>query len=234
MSEQFLYTGDDVLSVMSTHAVNRNNFIESLIVKAFNLTALSSPVNLLELGAGRGEFINRFAGRTNISTFVVEPDLTYLHNLSQIHKGFADINDVTETIDFVYGIDVLEHIENDTEVLKMIYHKLPIGGKLLIYVPARMELYSQFDKNIGHFRRYTKPELRTKITQAGFHIDTITYHELLGYFAAFTNKFNKTGDLNPKAVAVYDKVLVPLTNVLEKYLYTPIGKSLYVIATKHG
>jgi SAM-dependent methyltransferase len=234
MSEEFSYTGDDVLTVMSKYAVNRNNFIEKLIRRSFGLNNTTTPHNLLEIGAGKGEFINRFKHTPHIKTAIVEPDMQYFNELSKSHQGYESINSISEKIDYAYAIDVMEHIENDTEVLKELYAKLADGGKLLIYVPARMELYSQFDRNIGHFRRYTKSELNSKVREAGFTIETSTYHEILGYFAAFFNKFSQSGDLNPKAVAVYDKFLVPLTNFIERFLYIPIGKSLYVIAKKNG
>jgi SAM-dependent methyltransferase len=234
MSEEFSYTGDNVLSVMSKYAVNRNNFVEKLIRKAFNLDQNTSPKNLLEVGAGRGEFINRFTKDPLLNTIAVELDQQYLAKLSQSHKGYDSVAAITEKIDYAYAIDVMEHIENDVEVMKEIHGKLAVNGKILIYVPARMELYSEFDKNIGHFRRYTKSELRRKAIEAGFTIEKLTYHELLGYFAAFTNKFSKSGELNPKAVAVYDKLLVPLTNFIERFLYIPVGKSLYLIARKNG
>jgi hypothetical protein len=235
MSEYFSYTGDNVLDVMSKYAVNRNNFIEKLIRKSFGIGKPGKDKkNLLELGAGRGEFIDRFADDTAVHTMVVEPDAKYLEVLGKRHEAYAELDQVSKPIDCVYAIDVMEHIENDAEILKSLYDKMPDKGRLLIYVPARMELYSQFDKNIGHFRRYHKKELRDKVKAAGFTIEQLTYHELLGYFAAFANKLSGSGDLNPKAVSVYDKVLVPLTNLLERFLYIPIGKSLYVVARKNG
>lgn len=231
MSEDFIYTGDSVLDVMSKYAVNRNNFIEQLIRKS--LLSTSKAMSILELGAGRGEFINRFVNEPGITPFSVEPDKQYNINLNKTHTCFLSLEEVSEPIDCAYAIDVMEHIENDEDVLKQLYQKVKNNGKLLIYVPARMELYSQFDKNIGHFRRYHKKELAQKITNAGFKIEKITYHELLGYFAAFTNKFQKTGQLNAKSVSVYDKIFVPTTNFIERFFHPPIGKSLYVIASKN-
>ena len=39
-------------------------------------------------------------------------------------------------------------------------------------------------------------------------------------------------DLNVKAVKFYDKILVPSTNFIEKYIKVPVGKSLYLLATR--
>jgi hypothetical protein len=96
-----------------------------------------------------------------------------------------------------------------------------------------MELYSSFDKKIGHFRRYELKELKMKVLKAGFTIDVIYYHDMLGYFASWLNKkFSKSADLNPKWVRRYDRFLVPVTNFIERFMSVPIGKSIYVTAIK--
>ena len=104
------YTGDEVLDIMSQYAPNRNRGIEQLIRKAFDL---QPGVSLLEFGAGKGEFINRFADQ-EIETLVVEQDPAYLAELSQRHKSFQDLALIPdETIDYLYLIDVLEHLDDD-------------------------------------------------------------------------------------------------------------------------
>ncbi len=230
MNESFSYTGNDVLDVMSKYANNRNNFIEQLIRKS--LFVGGRQVSVIELGAGRGEFIKRFIKDANIRPFSVEPDIAYHHELNKTHTSFLSLNEVAHDMDCAYAIDVLEHIEDDIQTLMMLHAKMKPGGRILIYVPARMELYSRFDESIGHYRRYNKTELAQKIELAGFSIEKISYHEILGYFAAFLNRFNKTGKLNGKLVAIYDKLILPITNLFERFLYIPTGKSLYAIAIK--
>ena len=138
----------------------------------------------------------------------------------------------------IFAIDVLEHIEDDRAALRELYNALAANGKLLIYVPARMELYSPFDKAIGHFRRYHLPDLKQKAIEAGFEIETIKYHDFLGYFASYYNKLmtsDENAGLNPKAVAIYDKFLVPLTEFIETILRKPpIGKNVLLVARKKG
>ena len=53
-------------------------------------------------------------------------------------------------------LNVLEHIEDDTKEINEAFQKLNPGGFLIILVPAHNNLYSEFDKAIGHFRRYNK------------------------------------------------------------------------------
>ncbi len=229
-----MYSGDDVLEIMAKNAPRRHDYIEGLIRNAFGLRELSEPVTMLEFGAGRGIFIDRFLQEKMVKTAVVERETIYLKELSQRHQGYASLEEVSDgSLDFIYLIDVLEHLEDDRYFLELFHQKLKPQGKVLIYVPARQELFSEFDTRIGHFRRYHKRELAEKVQAAGFQIDTLRYHELLGYFAAFYNRlFAKDGELNAKAVAFYDRFFVPPTNWLEKLLAPPIGKSLYVVARK--
>lgn len=233
-NSKVLYTGDQVLDVMSACAVNRNNYIEELIRNAFHLDALQVKKNILDFGAGKGEFINRFSGLPNLETHAVEIEESYRDRLSKNNHVHKDIEEIEgNTLDFIYSIDVLEHIKDDGKVLKQLHEKLREGGILFIYVPARIELYSNFDKKIGHVRRYHKKELFRKVCEAQLKVNTIRYHEFIGYFAAYYNKFiSRDGTLNPKAVSFHDTFFVPVTNMIERHINMPIGKSLYVIASK--
>jgi len=235
MATDFIYSGDDVLDVMSKFAINRNNSVEYLITKYFNLHQPSSPVKLLEFGAGRGEFINRFLNRPNIETFATDLDEEYYQRLSQKHTAYRTLDELSHPVNYIFAIDVLEHIEDDMAILKQMYNSLENKGKILIYVPARKELYSKFDAQIGHYRRYGLREMKEKTLKAGFAIDLLRYHDFLGYFAAYYNKlFFKEGDsLNARAVEVYDTYLVPVSTVIEKVLVKPfIGKDLLLVASK--
>ena len=83
----------------------------------------------------------------------------------------------------IYTLNVLEHIEDDAQSLKILHSKLAPEGKIFIYVPAFMLLYSDFDKKIGHFRRYVKADLRNKLVAAGFKIERGEYVDSGGFFA---------------------------------------------------
>ena len=81
------------------------------------------------------------------------------------------------SFDLVVMLDVLEHIEADAECLRECTRVLKPGGRLLLTVPAFQWLWGTHDEQYGHKRRYTVPELRRKVTGAGFAIDQVTYVE---------------------------------------------------------
>ena len=227
------YTGDQVLETMSKFAQNRNNEIYSIILSTFELDKkVEDKKSILEFGAGRGEFIDRLRTNKNVVTYASEIDPKYLKSLKKRHLAFDDITIYHNKFDGVFAIDVLEHVEHDLALMKQIYSAIKKNGKIFIYVPARPELYSDFDKNIGHYRRYVLSELKSKAEKAGFVVEDIYYHDFLGYLAAIFNKFTTKGDLNQKMVGLYDSVFFPITMFIEGLFHPPIGKSLVLKARK--
>jgi SAM-dependent methyltransferase len=55
-------------------------------------------------------------------------------------------------------MDVLEHLEDDRTFLEDLIKALPIGGKVMITVPADKKLWSRHDETAHHFRRYDREE----------------------------------------------------------------------------
>lgn len=75
-----------------------------------------------------------------------------------------------EEVDVVGAFDVLEHIEEDEQVLDEIRNALKPDGILMISVPQHRWLWSPADDHACHVRRYTAGELHKKIRAAGFEI----------------------------------------------------------------
>jgi hypothetical protein len=93
------------------------------------------------------------------------------------------------------------------------------------------------DYQVGHVRRYSKPELKRKILNAGFKIDSLSYSDSLGYFATILVKmigYRETGNLgSTKSLLFYDRFIFPLSKVLDSMgVRHLIGKNLILIARK--
>src|SRR4030095_3925417 len=76
----------------------------------------------------------------------------------------------TEHFDSMLYINVLEHVENDRAELRLIRESLKLGGTAIFFVPAMRLLFSKFDRDIGHFRRYSLPELTENGNSAGLQV----------------------------------------------------------------
>ena len=64
-------------------------------------------------------------------------------------------------------LDVLEHVEDDLDLLVQSLSAVRPGGCVLISVPAWPGLYSGHDRFLKHFRRYTFRSLRQLVADSG-------------------------------------------------------------------
>ena len=150
---------------------------------------------------------NRWAGMAHLK--MAKLDMT-LREDYEVLRGFAP--------DTVVFFNVLEHIEDDRAVLKSLFETVPTGCRIVILVPYGMKLYSEFDKALGHFRRYSQGELETKMTEAGFTVERQFYFNKFGALAWLVcNTFGKQKALKPWQLRMYN-TLTPLFQILDKVL----------------
>lgn len=135
-----------------------------------------APGRLVEGGIGSGRNLVAFqeAGY-DVTGFDLMPE-SVEHVIS---RGIEDcrVHNLEEpwplepgSVNAVVLLDVLEHIEHPVKALKNIREALTDGGVLIMTVPACPWLYSRWDEQLGHFRRYTTRELRRQAGDAGFRI----------------------------------------------------------------
>jgi SAM-dependent methyltransferase len=239
MSEKVVYIGKD-LEAMS-FAVNYHNWILDEFRPFLG-------VNIVEVGSGTGSFSKLLLREKPEVLNLVEPSemFTYLkQNISQIETAaqtsfyqaiFAEVRDTIaerKKPDSIIYVNVMEHIEDDLAEFEMIYDTLAPGGRCFIFVPALMSLYGEFDRKIGHFRRYRKVEIEEKCAVAGFKILKSKYFNFAGIFPWYVKyKLLKSDSLESGAVTAYDKYAVPIIRRVESYLTFPLGSNILLIAEK--
>jgi SAM-dependent methyltransferase len=76
--------------------------------------------------------------------------------------------------DLIGLFDVLEHLPDDRGVLRDLHALLAPGARLILTVPAHPSLWSYFDEESGHQRRYRAEELREKLVAAGYKVEYLT------------------------------------------------------------
>ncbi len=134
--------------------------------------------------------------------------------------------------DTVLYLDVIEHIEDSKAELRRAYDLLAPGGHLLILVPAFNYLYSDFDKAIGHYRRYDKVILKEELPPELERITT-RYLDSLGMLMSLGNKwFLKQSEPKLAQILFWDRNVVPLSRVSDKILFHGFGRSLLSISRK--
>lgn len=71
--------------------------------------------------------------------------------------------------------DVLEHLDDDREMLRFLHSVLAPGGVLLVTVPAHPFLFNERDELAHHRRRYRRGELKEKLEETGFRVRLLTH-----------------------------------------------------------
>ncbi len=227
----FVYTGTANLEVMEV-ARNYNDFLTTLVMEHARAGAA-----IVDFGAGTGTFAQRvaMAGHT---VRCIEPDPALRRRLAAAGLGvYASTEEVSPaSLDYIYSLNVLEHIEDDLGALRALQSRLKPGGRLMLYVPAFQSLYSSMDRLVGHFRRYRRHQLLALLERAGFEIDRVSYCDSLGFFASLAFKAigNDTGRLNERTIILYDRFLFPLSRLLDRLLGRLLGKNLLVLARRDG
>ncbi len=74
---------------------------------------------------------------------------------------------------FLLCCEVIEHIENDVEFITAIGDSMVQDGVFVGSVPSYMSKWQAVDELAGHFRRYERDELHSKLSASGFEVETI-------------------------------------------------------------
>jgi hypothetical protein len=149
------------------------------------------------------------------------------HQFDLTH-GPADLGPRVST---VVAINVLEHIEDDRGALRTLAGLVEPGGRIVLWVPGYQQLYGDFDRAVGHVRRYTPATLRAAITGAGLRADEVRPVNLLGDIAWWlTVRRGGVASPRPGLVRVYDRFVVPVTRSLERRVTPPFGQSVLGVA----
>lgn len=221
------YKGVDNLEWMSL-ARNYNTSLLNKIKKR-----ITHDILILDFGAGTGEFCNPLKNENfNIHAFEIDQvQQIKLKNNGIITFGAFDELENCK-YDFIYSLNVLEHIENDSEVLSILKMKLKSGGILFLYLPAFNILYSSMDKKVGHYRRYKIKTLKEQLTISGYQIQQIRYFDSLGFFVSLLFKMfdNEQGKASEKSLVFFDKFVFPLNKFMDRFLYKILGKNIIAVA----
>jgi SAM-dependent methyltransferase len=198
---------------------------------------------VLEVGAGHGTFTEILSARgarvvaTDVSqrcADVLRERFAGDERVTVVHGG-ADAVAGQPPFDSAVLINVLEHIPDDDAALRDLAATLRPGGRLILWVPALQLLYSDFDRKIGHYRRYRKGELRAQLTRAGYQVAEIRYVNSVGALAwLVVARLMHRAPTGGRSVKIYDSYFVPVLKRLEGRRGAPFGQSVFAVATWPG
>jgi SAM-dependent methyltransferase len=198
--------------------------------------------DVAEVGAGIGS-VSRLLLELPIERLAAfEPSANMFPLLAEAVRGDArasTVNGVFDALqagrgyDAVLYVNVLEHVEHEREELAAAHAALRPGGHLLVFVPALAWLYSDFDREVGHFRRYSRDALERVVAHAGFEVVEARWFDVAGIVPWYVHFTVLGRSMGRGSVSLYDRLVVPVMRAVEKLSPPPIGKNIALVARRN-
>ena len=214
-------------------------------------SGMSAGYRVLEVGCGAGTIL-RALDQACVRGSVTGMDL-YAEGLSYARRRVscqvlqADLHapPFAASFEMIGAFDVLEHLPDDTRVMRALHTMLKPGGALLVTVPAHPRLWSYFDEYSHHCRRYTPAELRRKLVESGYRIEYLSEYMAAIMPVMWLGRKLAGMRTGPRAdLATYDLKVIPGVNrllmsilsqearLISQRRILPFGASLVAIARK--
>lgn len=199
---------------------------------------------IAEIGAGAGDFTEVLLRPEVRRLYALEPAANLQARLATrfaaeprvvpMPKPLGEVQEALEPLDAIVYCNVLEHIEDDFGEVRRAVQALAPGGSLCVFVPALPWLMSDFDRSIGHFRRYTKARLKALTAASGLAPQALRWFDSAGIVPWLVSmKWLRRG-LDAGAVRAYDRWVVPWLMPFESRVAPPLGRNLLMVARRTG
>jgi SAM-dependent methyltransferase len=197
--------------------------------------------DVLEIGAGIGATTLALYDGTVRRWICLEPDAAQAKRLrAAVTKswGFCAPSVIAGSLraladrpsfDCVLYLDVIEHIQDDRHQIEAAARLVRPGGHIVVLSPAHQWLFSEFDRNIGHLRRYDKQQLQS-LMPSGWIERKIAYLDSVGVLLSLGNVLALRQSMPSQLqIAIWDRFCVPLSRVIDRILLGKLGKSVLAV-----
>jgi ubiquinone/menaquinone biosynthesis C-methylase UbiE len=207
------------------------------------LVGLSLPwlgEHAVEIGSGNGDYASAWAekGHRLTVTEALESRLSILRERFG-ENPLIDVeemrlpSDLEATYSAAVAYNVIEHIEDDVAALASMRRLVRVGGYVTIVVPAFEIGMSEFDRKIGHFRRYRIEMVKEKMRAAGLEPVSVRYINFVGLVMwVLLVRLLRQPPRNSAALRLYDRLVVPIVARLESKITFPFGQSVFAVGQR--
>ncbi len=199
---------------------------------------------IVEVGCGIGNFTRFLLDRDavyalDVDASCVERLRTRYPNQANLYvqvsapgsRAFEDLRRFLP--DSCVCLNVLEHIEDDLAALRSMSSVLVPGGVIVLLLPAFQCLYGPIDRNLCHYRRYTRRSVLDLAAAAGLQIRNLHYMNAIGFFGWWANaRIFRRSKQSAMQIKIFDRLIVPLLSRIERLIRPPFGQSLFVVLRK--
>lgn len=211
-------------------ASNFRKYQVSLILKYIN-------GNFVEVGAGKGGLVPYYK-KIPKNVTLLEPEKKLFKILKKkfysrkISIKNHTVNELKSYYDTIIYYDVLEHIKKDLSEVSMASKKIKKNGYLIISVPAYQSFYSDFDKSVGHYKRYNKQDFINIEKKTNLKIEKLVYYDSVGFLFLVLNKVLSLKQTNLKNKIFMWNLLIPVSKLIDYLTFNMFGKSLLCVFKK--
>jgi SAM-dependent methyltransferase len=201
---------------------------------------------ILEIGSGigniskllleRGEPVTLSDVRTNYCEILKRrfKNNIRLRGVFQVDLSLNDFSDryqpLLASFDTIIALNVIEHIKDDKLAIQNCKRLLKKDGRLVILVPAFQSLYNSLDKELGHFKRYTRKSLSELLIKEEMEMVVKRYFNSPGIPGWWiSGSVFKSKIISDRQLNIYDK-LVPLFRIIDKATLHIAGLSVIAVA----
>jgi SAM-dependent methyltransferase len=194
--------------------------------------------DVLEVGAGIGATTIALHDGTARRWVCLEPDKSLALRLKARLSSSLDSSTANVIVgslrtfadcpcfDCILYIDVLEHIEDDHSQIEAAARLVRRSGHIVILSPAHHWLFSEFDKSIGHLRRYDRAGLRS-LMPVGWVEEKLIYMDSVGVLLSLGNVVALRRSIPTESqIILWDRVCVPASRLADRLFCGAVGKSV--------
>ena len=190
--------------------------------------------SLAEVGPGQGGLTNYYKNFVK-KVYLIEPEKKLYKILKKKYKNKnikiknSKIKNINKKFQTIIYFDVLEHIKNDLKEVKEAQKRLKKKGYLIFSVPAYQFFYNNFDKSVGHFKRYNRNDFIKIGKKTGLKIEKLIYYDSVGFLFLVLNKIFTSSEKNLKFKIKFWNFFIPISRLIDFVTFNQFGKSLLCV-----
>ena len=206
--------------------------------------SLPPRARILEVGSGTGANLPLLSEFGDVMGFEMDQNACKFSRAMgwNVRQGaFPDELDVHgKPYDLICMFDVLEHISDDSKAIESAKGLLAKDGKMLIACPAYQWLFGDYDRFLGHYRRYTLGTLQDLLKANGFHVQSSGYFNTLLFPLVAAGRLCELVGFSARKKAIstphpaINRILTlvfSLEAIVAQFFFFPFGTSVFVSAT---